>query len=47
MECDQCGTQIPVRKSLKRGKSARPDECPDCGHELEKGQSVEGDLIQK
>lgn len=45
MACQECGTEIRVRKGLRTGKSAKPDECPECGSELSEKQDKS--LIQK
>lgn len=39
MKCENCGEPVRVRKSLKRGKSNTPEECPDCGASLEEKRS--------
>lgn len=47
MQCPDCDTTVGVRKSLQRGKSAHPDECPECGAELEKSKNKSRNLLEK
>lgn len=35
MACKNCGTTVQVSKGLRIGKSGLPDECPECGAELD------------
>lgn len=34
MACENCGETIRVRKGLIGKASGKPDDCPECGHEL-------------
>lgn len=47
MNCPHCEATLAVRKSLKRGKSDTPDDCPECGEPLEEDGLRDRDLLTK
>lgn len=46
MACQNCGATVQVSKGLRVGKAGRPDECPECGVELESYEE-EKSLLRK
>lgn len=45
MVCDNCGEEVQVSKSLKKGgENPVPDECPNCGEKLD---DRHGDRLEK
>ena len=46
MVCENCGSSLPISKSLMLEKKDLPDECPDCGADLSK-QNRHGDRLEK